>query len=415
MKKCLPIIFVFFLTGFNTILSAEEPDRKDSVMTALIKFGVGESRLNAEDSGYKKLVDEVIPYINNHSEEISRVIVRGHSSPDGIYKFNQLLARERAKGVLDILQDNLDSVPVEISNTSYNYEYLLNLMGESNPDYETVSGIVKSCGNDEALILKQLKSGSGRKAWNNLKKDYFPEMRSVEVSYCFKCDNAVKIDTVVVEKPVIDTVFVTNTVVDTVVVESASHQHKPLVAIKTNLLADVFPYSQFGVSFIPNIHAEFFTYLWNTSVEFEFDTPWWSNDATKKYFQIQNGTLGIRKYFGEKEYAGWFAGLYGQTAIFDLCKNADAGWQGEAWGLGLTGGYAWRLKREPRLRFEAFVRAGYLGAAYDPYVAGSDAGDSKYYFNYYMSSPNFKPRQSKFHYWGPTMVGFSISFDLVTR
>lgn len=416
MKKFFLIIFVVLLSGYSTVLSAQEKEQGDTATATLVKFGLGESKPNTNDSGYKKLLDEIIPYINSHSEEISKVVVRGHSSPDGSYKANLALTNKRANAIIDILQANVDTIPIELDNSPFNYGHLLNLMDESDPHYEALAGILQSCGGDEALVQEKLKNGSGRSVWNILKKDYFPEMRYVEVR-CEPVREAVceiaKTDTVIVEKPVIDTIFITRTIVDTVKFESNSR--RPLLAVKTNLLADFFPYSPFGVSFIPNIHFELFTYLWNTSVEFEFDTPWWSNDATKKYFQIQNGTLGIRKYFGEKEYAGWFAGLYGQTAIFDLCKNATSGWQGEAWGAGLTGGYAWRLKREPRLRFEAFIRAGYLNAAYDPYVAGSDTGDSKYYFNYFMSAPDFRPRQSKFHYWGPTMIGINISFDLVTR
>ena len=417
MKKTTLFIFAFLLLGSSIVLSAEVAGR-DTVATAIVRFEISESSPSTSDAGYKKLLDEVIPYINSHSKEISKVVVRGHSSPDGDYRANLALTNERANKVLGILQNHIDTVPIELNNTPFNYEYLLDLMGEGHPDYEKLSEIVKSCGGNEALVQKQLKNGSGRNIWNRLKKDYFPDMRYVEVS-CYldkePVSDSVKTDTVFVEKPVTDTVFITRTVTDTVAVAGPSVSRKPLLAVKTNLLADIFPYSPFGVSFIPNIHFELFTYLWNTSVEFEFDTPWWSNDATKKYFQIQNGTLGVRKYLGEQEYSGWFAGLYGQTAIFDLCKDASNGWQGEVWGVGLTGGYAWRLKREPRLRFEAFIRAGYLNAAYDPYVAGSDTGDSKYYFNYYMSAPDFRPRQSRFHYWGPTMVGINISFDLITK
>ena len=111
---------------------------------------------------------------------------------------------------------------------------------------------------------------------------------------------------------------------DTIII-TRDCQLKPILGIKTNLLIDAIPYSPFGISFMPNIQAELYTHIWNLSVEFAYTFPWFKNDAKHKYFQIINGTLGVRKYF-RSDYTGLYVGVYGNTGYYDLCINADKGW-----------------------------------------------------------------------------------------
>ena len=71
--------------------------------------------------------------------------------------------------------------------------------------------------------------------------------------------------------------------------------------------------------------AELHTWFHGLSVEFEYMFPWYHNDSNHKYYQILNGTVGIRKYFNN-EYTKWYVGIYGNTmviSIFQLTKKRD--------------------------------------------------------------------------------------------
>ena len=182
----------------------------------------------------------------------------------------------------------------------------------------------------------------------------------------------------------------------------------PIVSLKTNVLLDIIPYSPFGLSFTPNVQVEIYTLLNGLSLEFEYTFPWWKNDNTYKYYQIINGCFGIRKYF-DNAYRGWYVGLYGNTGYFDLSINKDKGWQGEHHGAGLSVGY---VIRRGVLRFEPYIRVGWVGGKYDSYHAG-DPFNGRYYYDWYKPASEFEPRKYTFNYFGPTMIGFNISFDII--
>ena len=205
-----------------------------------------------------------------------------------------------------------------------------------------------------------------------------------------------------------DTIYITKT--DTLYIDIRKKWKRyPIVSLKTNVLLDAIPYSPFGISFTPNVQLEIYTWLHGLSIEFEYTFPWWKNDNTYKYYQIINGTVGIRKYFNNR-YNNWFVGLYGNTGYFDLSKNKETGWQGEHHGLGCSFGYVFQNNR---LRIEPYIRIGWLSGKYDPYHAG-DPFDNKYYYDWTKPASEFQKRKHSFNYFGPTMIGLNISFDIIT-
>ena len=79
---------------------------------------------------------------------------------------------------------------------------------------------------------------------------------------------------------------------------------------------------------MPNVQAELYTHWHGLSIELAWMFPWFKDDSRHKYFQILNGTIGLRKYL-RNDYTGWYVGLYANSGYYDLCRNADDGWQGE--------------------------------------------------------------------------------------
>lgn len=328
--------------------------QQQSFIRSEVHFYVGTDSIIC-DSDYTCYANYVLPYIQANINNLDYVIITGYTSPDGPMSLNKDLAIKRTNKVASLIN-------IDVKDKLKQYS--------------------KPC---------DLKYFSDKRD-----KKYYQLMRSavIEMSFSFP-------DTVYVEKH--DTIKQLLPKDTLYISDCRECIHKPLVTLKTNVLLDVIPYSPFGVSFTPNLSIELYTYLWKTSVEFEYVFPWWKNDNKHKYFQIINGTIGIRKYF--KDYNGLFLGIYGNSGYYDLCINENKGWQGEHHGVGVSFGYVW-LKHGWRI--EPYARMGWINSRYDKYHAGNPFNGKYYYTDY-----NEHKRFYNSNYFGLTMIGINIGYDII--
>ena len=358
----------------------------DTVLTTTVKFNINTSSVVYGDPGYEYLHSYMIPFMEENIEYLDRVELIGSSSPDGPKSLNDNLSRVRAESLSG--EFNIPKSKIFVSNVGENYDRLVDLVEDEN-DKDTLLSILSSGINVKKRIKK----------YNTL----YPQIRTVDVKIYFNGINIFPCDT--------DTVFVNDTIyvdeIDTVICDSVyiekPFKRIPIVALKTNLLSDLL--------ITPNIQAEIYTHLWGISIEFEYTFPWYHNDNIYWYYQIMNGTAGIRKYFSD-DYSGHYVGIYGSTFVYDVCFNKEKGYQGEGWNVGLGYGYVFKYKKHQRLKFEPYIRIGYMHTNFDTYHA-SEPFDGKYYYNWYRRASEFVPRRFELNYFGPTMIGFNITYDLI--
>ena len=335
---------------------------------------------------YNLFYNEALPFLMNNIGSLELMNITGYASPEGDLKNNVDLANRRAFKAYETIGVDLGG-RIRLNANPDTYDMLYGLIYKTNEPYR--KSVLLKISNKED-ISKDID------VWNDMKKKYFQKLRKSTILMAFdfsESDNEKKVDIVYVNKTQKDTIYIRD-----------CHKRIPILSLKTNIPLDLLPYSPFGLSITPNISVELYTYIWNTSVEFEYLFPWWKNDNNHKYYQIINGTIGIRKYFNN-DYKGFFLGIHGNSGYFDLSRNENVGWQGEFIGAGLSFGYVWRYGL---VRFEPYIRVGFLNFRYDEYHAGNPFA-GKYYYSSYIEGK----RRYNSTYIGPTMIGFNISLDVI--
>lgn len=144
-------------------------------------------------------------------------------------------------------------------------------------------------------------------------------------------------------------------------------QHRPLLALKTNLL--------FDLALVPNIEIEVPLGKQNRwSVNGEWMFPWWLIDHDKYCLQILSGGVEGRYWLGSRfrrlsrpALTGHFLGFYAGGGKYDLQWDTD-GYQGEFYiASGLSYGYSTRIGRHLNLEFS--IGIGLLRTNYEYYHA----------------------------------------------
>lgn len=359
MKKIL-IILLILLSCVS--LYSQENITSDRISTT-IEFVVNTNTFIINDH-YNNYINEIVPFIKNNSKDIENILLIGCASPEGNKERNRYLANIRADKIYSYISD---IIPKESINIINDYNLFLNKTGYDESDYK------------------------------KLRATYIEiQLKKKEIKY--------KTDTIYIKEKFIDTVYVYNNIIDTIYIKTKP-KIVPILAVKTNLTSDLIA--------TPNIQAELYTWLYGLSFEFDYTFPWYHKDYDKYfYYQILNGTFGIRKYLNNQYTGHWF-GIYGNTAIYDLCFwNKDKGWQGEVYGCGLSYGYVFQNKKYKRIKFELFIRIGWFNTKFDTYHA-SQPWNEKYYYDWYLRASDFVPRRFNMNYFGPIEIGFNFTFDLI--
>ena len=389
------------------------------------------------DSLLQLLEKEIIPRINKDSLRLRRLIVRGAASPEGAVPNNRMLSRRRTETLTSFLRAHL-SVPVEEQSfttevVSEDYRLLLVMMQRAN---DPALGIVRSlCDRhlpryEYTILKRKLQQLQGGILWRHLFKEYFPELRAARVVLVFDKpeipvipENPETPETP--ENPEVDV----NINVD-VKPAPIKVPRREIMAVKTNmLLYGVYMPSGYDKWCpIPNVAVEVFPLHGHFTYGASIDFPWWRNYWGHKYFEVRNYQLEARYYFRSGDvrlrepgegiaFRGWYLQGYAHAAMFCICFDKDRGWKGEALGAGLGAGYVLPLGKKSHWRLEFSVQAGFMYGGYDPFQFENPVNpnyqDHLYYYKWTGKPADFKRRQYRFSWLGPTRVGITLSYDLL--
>ncbi|GHV05619.1 hypothetical protein FACS189416_5460 [Bacteroidia bacterium] len=156
-------------------------------------------------------------------------------------------------------------------------------------------------------------------------------------------------------------------------------------SIRTNLLYWLAATPNFGIEYHPSENFGILVNgLWSHWI-------WSDNDKHHRTWMV---SPEVRYYIGANK--NWFIGVEGHAGEFNFKFN-DTGYQGDAIGGGLTGGYKLRLSEVFDLDFS--LGLGYTQLKYDTY----------YRSNGYMVR---KEGGLKKDFFGPTQLGVSLIFKL---
>ena len=135
--------------------------------------------------------------------------------------------------------------------------------------------------------------------------------------------------------------------------------------------------------------------------------------------QVRDVQLELRRYFkGGGAFIGPYLAAYVEGTKYGIGFSATKGWEGEGGGAGLTLGHTCRLNKKGSLRLELSLSVGAFITRYDPYVWGNPITgfvDGLYYYDYHGSTSQFKERNHRFMWFGPTNAGVHLTYDIIYR
>lgn len=422
-------------------------------------FPVNVYRVDSSKKSIKELIRDLIPQINTDSLKPHAMMVIGSASPEGPYRWNQTLGKERAAQTFNYINRHL-KFPEEHSTYEHipeDYNQLLYLMKEANdPSYDVVKSLVDKY--YEAGKLSQLKQHlkriNGGKLWNRLHRIYYPKLRVARVVLFFKkktqassshvsSDNSGmsnKPDSIAIEilpeeetVPKLDIEPYGN--IDrpelggTDLIPEPENKDVPfipvrlyrrhIIGIRTNLLYDFFYLPGHYWAPSPNVQLEYYPLTGHFTANLGFTGPYWHHWSRQQFWQIRDYVLEGRYYFvGQGQFIGPYVSGYVHTNIYGIGLSKTKGWEGEGLGAGAIIGYTMNISRNKRWRLEFSLGVGYYRTKYDPYVYGnpkSTIEDGLYYYDYLGKKENFKERNHVFTWLGPTNIGVHLTYDLLFR
>lgn len=422
-------------------------DEKFYRVSGSIVFPVNKYALPTNSPVLRMLEDEVLPLINRDSLQLRQIMIRGAASPEGPLEFNRMLGDKRGQSFSDFISSRLkfqaDSESYTRSFVAEDYINLCWKMREANdPDFSRVDSICAAYYPNRLGELKRaLQNEDGGNLWRRLLRQYFPELRTARF-------------VIFLNSPGYTLPSVWNLPQASLLTSSQASAlrqagHKPsievpvtvgperrlrreMLSVKTNLLFYGF-YMPSGYDRwcpIPNVAVEYYPLHGHFTFGASFDCPWWQDHYAHKFFEIRNYQIEARYYFRSgdinynpptmgKAFRGLYAQAYIHGGLFDICLDANRGWEGEAVGAGLGVGYVLPLSRTGRWSLEFSLQAGYIRARHDPYQwedpVEPTKHDSKYYYKWTLDADQFQLRQYRFNWLGPTRVGISLSYNLLYR
>lgn len=426
--------FDFIVITNDSVESLPVMDDKEFYSKAAeILFQSGKAEINSNDQFFVTYQNEVLPYINSEHLQLRKIFIRGAASPEGSYKTNQRLGKARTQALLDEFLSNLhyqyEKAEVDMSSVTEDYGRLCMLMEEAgDKDYKTVKEIYDACGGNEECCKKNLRSAQGGRLWNRLLKEYFPQLRSANMVLWFtKPDHnhaPIRISRPACTVLCYESEQPTGTaILNNIEPQTTNDVELPVkrhvLAIRTNLLHDFLYMPQFGFAPSPNLQFEYYPkdghYTYNIGFTWSNHRHWDSHE----FFQVRDLQLEVRRYFkGEGKFMGTYIGAYAQGNKYGIGLSETKGWQGEGAGGGLSIGYVMPLNKKKNLRLEFMAAFGYYITLHDPYIWGNPLTgeiDDLYYYDYHGSASNFKERNHKFSWFGPTNIGIQLTYDILYR
>ena len=395
-----------------------------------IRFQVNRTEIQKTDPFISLYNDSLVPWLKENNLILREIYVKGAASPEGPYDNNVRLSRERTKRLIEFLSSNLDQpIADRPTNTSFvteDYAYLVKLMElAGDKEYGKVKAIWDACKGNERLCKKKLRALNGGRTWKRLVKVYFPTLRQSRMVLWFALNPhhiqipkqryyfAEKADMRINPNiPVLPTFSLQPVSPDTTAI-ALDTPRRHMIALRTNLLHDFLYVPQFGFAPGANVQLEYYPlsghYTMNAGFTFTNHRHWDSH----KFMQIRDLQLELRRYFkGGGQFIGTFLGAYIEGMIYGIGFSQTKGWEGEGGGAGVELGHTWALNKRGNLRLEASLSFGAFVTRYDPYVYNNDG---KYYYDFSGNLSDFKKRNHRFVWFGPSNAGLHVTYDIIYR
>lgn len=431
---------------------------------ACVVFPVNCTGLPADNELLRELDSRIIPQLNADSLRLLRIVFRGAASPEGPVLNNNRLGRLRVQSLYDFVTSRLafpvtDSL-LSIETDIEDYRSLCLMMRRAgDPDYQLVQQLCDHWTDQGLPLLKsKLQAVRNGQLWQRLLRTYFPQLRTARfVMYFQKVPPTVPVEQIsAIESTPIEPVVPvepnasTQPVIPTPSAEPVVVPRRELLSVKTNLLfygAYIPGYDRWCP--IPNIAIEYYPLRGHFTYGASFDCPWWGDYQAHKYFQVRNYQLETRYYFrvngaygankahrankahgankthrankpnGTPAFCGFYLQAYAHAGLFGICFDENRGWEGEGFGAGLGAGYVLPLSRNGHWRLEFQLQAGFFRCQYDPYQYENPVNpayrDHQYYYQWTHKPEDFKKRQYRWNWIGPTRIGITLSYDLLYR
>ena len=404
MKKILFIGLLFVLAGTG-VWSQEVSD------SVRIHYRRGYRGVDPDYHNNRSELERFIRTLRREQESarLERVVICSWTSPDGVTRYNELLAGRRADSLKSWLvrHAQIPGELVSVRGEGIGWGVLRQLVAVSDMLYKdevlhildnTPVWIRDSHGKIVDGRKKQLMDLRGGQPYNYMMENIFPEVRSSLSTICYRksapsidkvTTGTAPTDSALAEKEETETAGFRNTTAlisagpgantpaetSPVTSPKASGKLREALAqnlvIKTNLLYDAL--------LMPSLEAEYrFNDRWTVNLEGEI--AWWKNDGKHKYYQLATISPEVRWWFGQQKNNPWhghYLGLFGGFSWFDL-ENKENGYQGEAEIAGLSYGYMFPIAR--RLSLEAGLGLGYLHSKYEEYEPVPHMGGTHYVY-----------------------------------
>ena len=440
MKHCHTTLFralllACLLTAGTSVVCAQDVDSlyEERVVTGNVIFPINISVIPSNAPFLRQLRDSIAPALKADGFELKAITeyVFGAASPEGPVRFNQWLAEHRNEALLRavsrIITPPADTANIHIKVVTENYPGLVEALRESGDSYYPFVDSLVSLyfGKDEARLKRELRSANNGKMWNYLFRTYYAQLRvaTVELTFHKPCRNVQKPEPkeIVVPYPAVETL-------DPLPLEAPELIPRPgrprihILALRSNLLYDIFYMPNFGWGPMWNIQAEYYPLAGHFTYNIGFTNPYYHRWSKRKFFQIRDYNFELRRYFraakGDAEYLGAYLGAYVNNNTYGIGFGPDKGWEGEGLGGGISAGYVMNISHNRRWRLEFNIGFGIYTTTYDPYVYGNPVTgdiDGKYYYDFTGNVSKFKSRNHRFTWFGPTQIGISLTYDLLYR
>ena len=389
-----------------------------------IRFQVNRTELQKNDPFISLFNDSLVPILKKKNLSLREIYIKGAASPEGPYLNNVRLSRERTARLIEFLNTHLDqpvsNYPLNAKSVTEDYAYLVKLMEQAgDAEYEQVKAIWEKSKGNEQQCKRELMALNGGRTWKRLLDIYYPTLRQSRVVLWF-ANNTPYLP--LPQYPIIapytpqDNPSLSHFISTP---EHTTYVRRHLIAVRTNLLHDFLYVPQFGFAPSGNIQLEYYPlcghYTFNAGFTFSNHRHWQDH----QFFQMRDVQLELRRYFkGGGIFLGTYLGAYLEGTKYGIGFSDTKGWQGEGGGAGISVGHTCRLTKKGDLRLELSLSVGAFLTLYDPYVYGnpiSKTTDGRYYYNYLGSTSQFKERNHRFTWIGPTNAGIHLTYDIIYR
>lgn len=360
------------------------------------------------------------------SPKIDSITIYSYASPEGPYRFNKWLAKQRGITAKRYILSNIpefrqlpDSL-VRILPTAENWEGLREEIVNS---YELdnraevleildMQGVTDS---RRKTMLKRLDNGF---SWRYILRNIMPRLRYATWISVWQpvggviptqALSSLKVDSVSLQPPVISHIPKIYQPVLLSTDSYSAHDSKTILAFKTNLLYDALSLMNYSIE-VPFCGDKF-------SALFYHQFPWWRWGENNNKYCIRFLSLGgegrwwfkpqprpeTEKYKKRDRLEGHFIGVYSESGKYDFERRRDICYQGEFWSAGLSYGYSMPITRW--LNLELSVSAGYASIAYRGYTPSPD----------YSILWRDYDKVGRWHYFGLTKAQVSLVLPITVK